>query len=469
MKSAEPHLVIFLEDLTILKEPEPVEPNDTPMTSIQPYTYSEWILDVERTICNPNWTGNDFNSLKNKFWILSKKSGDNLALFNDSMLEMCIAFIENTGTFVSDEKLNISVEWIWSIGMGLTLSQAPLPIEVRIKLFEFINVCLQNETENRKHRNICVLLSLLCQVENSEIFLTTEMIHHFKQMLETNWVNNKSLILYLLLTLEALSQNDINKKKICDDSSLISTIKSNNNPKIDLETIENMFDYQISFCIDNLLTKLENSESSNIDNRLTDLINEKIFTQSNRTPELKVSANNQSIRCDWKMQTYRSMYELSEANVYYYEVMILTDGPIRIGWSSQCQSPSMSHPIGADDHSLGYDGFWQWVCFNNLSYPAHIDGERRTRWKAGDIVGCLLDVSQPKNQIFRFYLNGSEIEFQLEQMHYFEKPFTPAITLKLNQQVIVNFGESTFQHAPDFPFSSPHEIYCQTRKSLKNN
>lgn len=72
---------------------------------------------------------------------------------------------------------------------------------------------------------------------------------------------------------------------------------------------------------------------------------------------------------------------------WYYEVTLLTGGLMQLGWASssfQC-SPTRGQGVGDHLHSWAFDGFRQkrW-CVSSASYGK--------RWRAGDVVGVLLDV-----------------------------------------------------------------------------
>lgn len=71
---------------------------------------------------------------------------------------------------------------------------------------------------------------------------------------------------------------------------------------------------------------------------------------------------------------------------WYYEVTLLTGGLMQLGWAGplfQC-SPTRGQGVGDHMHSWAFDGFRQkrW-CVSSASYGK--------RWRAGDVVGILLD------------------------------------------------------------------------------
>jgi len=82
----------------------------------------------------------------------------------------------------------------------------------------------------------------------------------------------------------------------------------------------------------------------------------------------------ESVRCTFNVN----------ADVWYYEVLIVTDGVMQIGWATK-QSKFMNHEgygIGDDQHSIAYDGCRNLIWFGAKSIP-----HNNPTWKPGDIVG----------------------------------------------------------------------------------
>jgi hypothetical protein len=82
----------------------------------------------------------------------------------------------------------------------------------------------------------------------------------------------------------------------------------------------------------------------------------------------------ESVRCTFNVNS----------GVWYYEVLIVTDGVMQIGWATK-QSKFMNHEgygIGDDQYSIAYDG-----CRNLIWYGAKSVPHSNPSWKSGDIVG----------------------------------------------------------------------------------
>ena len=82
----------------------------------------------------------------------------------------------------------------------------------------------------------------------------------------------------------------------------------------------------------------------------------------------------ESVRCTFHVN----------AGVWYYEVLIVTDGVMQIGWATK-QSKFLNYEgygIGDDQHSIAYDG-----CRNLIWFGAKSSPHTNPCWKPGDILG----------------------------------------------------------------------------------
>ena len=87
-----------------------------------------------------------------------------------------------------------------------------------------------------------------------------------------------------------------------------------------------------------------------------------------------------------KSRTYRveKVYGV-DAGKWYYEAEILTEGPLKLGWSVTTCSPDFE--VGGDDGSWGYDGI------NEEKVHAGSYDTYGKHWAVGDIVGVFLDLT----------------------------------------------------------------------------
>lgn len=115
---------------------------------------------------------------------------------------------------------------------------------------------------------------------------------------------------------------------------------------------------------------------------------------------LKISPDGIEARCDeHSFESVRCTYQV-DAGRWYYEVLVITSGVMQIGFATK-QSRFLSqegYGIGDDLYSLSFDG-----CRRLVWYDAKSMAYNLPQWKAGDILGCLLDLE--RHEIV-FSLNG---------------------------------------------------------------
>lgn len=141
-------------------------------------------------------------------------------------------------------------------------------------------------------------------------------------------------------------------------------------------------------------------------------------------------------RCDaYSFESVRCTFQV-HSGIWYYETTILSSGVMQIGWATR-NSKFLNHVciqlllfvyqnlminfqqstmiyfhvvflllqegygIGDDEYSIAYDGCRQLIWYNARSHS-----ECKDQWKAGDVLGCILDLTQP---IVKFYINGELI------------------------------------------------------------
>lgn len=139
--------------------------------------------------------------------------------------------------------------------------------------------------------------------------------------------------------------------------------------------------------------------------------------------------------CDLSSEDTR---QLIVGGRWYYEVVLLTDGLMQIGWADTlfvCD-PVRGQGVGDHAHSWAMDGFRQkrW-CLESATY-----GER---WQTGDVLGVLLDLNLSE---MRYFLNGRDLGVAFRGFR--GRGLYPAASLNDGQAAHFNFGHSQFIHPP---------------------
>ncbi|KAJ1459293.1 concanavalin A-like lectin/glucanase domain-containing protein, partial [Pelagophyceae sp. CCMP2097] len=126
------------------------------------------------------------------------------------------------------------------------------------------------------------------------------------------------------------------------------------------------------------------------------------------------------------------------AGRWYYEVVLLTDGLMQVGWADSdfaCE-PVRGQGVGDHTSSWAWDGFRMKrqvqiakIRWNISSAPY---GER---WATGDVVGVLLDCDKRE---MRYFLNGCDLGVAFRGFR--AKGLFPAASLNVGQAAHLNFG-----------------------------
>lgn len=123
---------------------------------------------------------------------------------------------------------------------------------------------------------------------------------------------------------------------------------------------------------------------------------------------------------------------------YFYEVEIMTEGLMQIGFadgSFRCD-PASGQGVGDHLHSWAFDGMrtkkWNVACD---SYGK--------RWRVGDIVGALIDMDLME---IRYFLNGEDLGQAFVNFPS-SQPIFPALSLNVRQTARVNIGQHRFMFA----------------------
>lgn len=133
---------------------------------------------------------------------------------------------------------------------------------------------------------------------------------------------------------------------------------------------------------------------------------------------------------------------------YYYEVKLVTDGVVQLGWADGTFEANSEEGDGVGDHprSWSYDGSRQqkWTSGQEAAY-----GEA---WQKDDIIGCLLDLD---SNTISFSRNGqlmgpAFIDVRcLDIENRKQKGFYPAISVEQTEILLVNIGAQPLLNRPD--------------------
>lgn len=137
---------------------------------------------------------------------------------------------------------------------------------------------------------------------------------------------------------------------------------------------------------------------------------------------------------------------------YFYEVELLTDGLIQIGWVNElfdCVSLQVGDGVGDDINSWAYDGNRgkKWNVINN-NY-----GQINNPWKSTDVIGCCIEITSSSSNMkevkMSYYINGVSLGNAFELIDIpIDQIFYPAISLEDGESMLVNIGQDNYQYFP---------------------
>lgn len=130
---------------------------------------------------------------------------------------------------------------------------------------------------------------------------------------------------------------------------------------------------------------------------------------------------------------------------WYFEVTLLTQGLMQIGWLEADAYPHVS--VGDSKNSYSIDLFRRVRWHDSKAQP--LTSVRR--WTVGDVVGCALDLDNGK---MWFSFNGRNLTDVLGNEAFFQDvrptmPLAPAVSMRPGNGCLFNFGSSSFKHKPD--------------------
>lgn len=128
---------------------------------------------------------------------------------------------------------------------------------------------------------------------------------------------------------------------------------------------------------------------------------------------------------------------------WYYEVRLITDGVIQIGWADGTFAANSETGDGVGDHarSWAYDGSRQ------LKWANGQEREFGSSWEKNDVIGCLLDLDDGK---ISFTKNGEAMGVAFDGIKCLDignlkqKGFFPAISVEKTEILLVNIGAQPF-------------------------
>jgi len=336
--------------------------------------------------------------------------------------------------------------------ISLLLDDCPLPTkENAMQLSRHLDLANPTKYDTRQRRNICIVLGCLAEKlagQNSTILLNAEVMKFLLSHLDINV--NPAVILYAIIALEKFAQTSENKTVI-----IKALLCSSEHPLIRLEKWVDSSDYekrQVGFCAQWSLDNMFLVEDRKFGYELVDNSGINVILNSYDVSEyLKIAPHGLEARCDASsFESVRSTFQV-DSGVWYYEVLIVTEGVMQIGWATKA-SKFLNHEgygIGDDEFSVAYDG-----CRQVMWHSAQSEPQAMPCWKPGDMLGTCLDLD---NLEISFFLNGTLIKCHKDVFKHTKAGFFAAGSFMSFQQCQFNFGSKPFKYPPTKPFKNFNE------------
>lgn len=347
----------------------------------------------------------------------------------------------------------------------LIVDNCPLPSKQDIQNFLSYarpsrHAALAGRQHPVKHRNICLMIGCFAAKLPGQIsasMMTENLLDYLICNLDIE-ETHPQVVLFSLVALEKLAQTGENKRTIisrlreissdedADSDALETETSRQRNPLVKLESLKPLHDFfirQIQFCaqwcLDNVFVLPGRSftyESVNLSHVNALLSHQDVSEYLKLSPDGCTARNDsnsfESVRCTFQ----------ADSGVWYYEATVHTTGVMQIGWATKA-SKFMNHDgfgIGDDEFSIAYDGCRQLIWFS-----AQSDHHFHPSWRAGDVLGCLLDLNRYK---VIFYLNGTPLRPYSQIFKRVRTGFFAAASFMTYQQCEFNFGQRPFRYPP---------------------
>ncbi|KAJ8041867.1 RING finger and SPRY domain-containing protein 1 [Holothuria leucospilota] len=332
--------------------------------------------------------------------------------------------------------------------IALLLDECPLPtVETVEKLYDILkpSSALAEEALQypAKHRNFTCILGCVAGIlagSKSVELLNEDVLEYLLTLLDPRFA--REVILFALVALEKFSQTGENKVTICKTSihqKLLELEKFRDSHETKFREVG----FCAQWCLDNILPL----EGRTLTYERLSMEQCNVILNDNDVSEyLKISADGLEARSDaLSFESVRSTFCVDEGT-WYYEVQVLTDGVMQIGWATK-QSKFLNHEgvgIGDDEFSFSYDGCRQLYWYSATSRP-----HDHPQWKPGDIIGFLIDLEK-KEMVFSH--NGVAFPPVNDVFQSVSSGFFAAASFMSFQQCRFNFGMTPFKFPPKVPF-----------------
>ncbi|KZC08409.1 PREDICTED: RING finger and SPRY domain-containing protein 1-like [Dufourea novaeangliae] len=329
----------------------------------------------------------------------------------------------------------------------LVLDDGPLPSKESVQrlsqMFQLYQKLGNVQTTATQQCNICVVLGCVAEKlagPRSIAILSDATLDYLVSNLREDI--DPYVVLYSLIALEKFAQTSENKITIKK-----RLMVEEPNPLLELEKWATETHYvrrQVGFCAQWSLDNLFLMEGRKYSHDSIDMTGINVMLNTNDVSEyLKISPNGLEARCDaYSFESVRCTFQVN-SGTWYYETLLITAGVMQIGWATK-DSTFLNHEgygIGDDKFSLAYDGCRRRIWYNGRCTKYH----EKTCWKAGDVLGCLLDLN--KCEII-FSINGVPLKPCVQVFKTVKSGFFAAASFMSFQQCLFNFGNVPFKYPP---------------------